>query len=421
MSACIPATIPLETPPGLTSSGKYVVVVDALGVTKILAVPEGVGFLHFDGEDIFWADGSNDRPINLSSLPEIATTQGSILTLDSDGRLRGFVNATGTPMVLKSINGTIVWEAVEDDVLPAGAGIFVRQVDGSDVALLSAEGTPHIKDDDSVESIPDGNVGTVYKMTGTGPKWEEMSNGSIASGTAGIDISGVIGSSVGTSQVNIKAPVFGLTDGTDSETVINVDVTVDLTDPNGLLGLDVGGEASNTWYYVYVTSDGTDVSAIISLSPTAPDLSGTTHTFYGLASVFRNDGSGNIRAFLQRGRAFSHAHQVVTNTGTTTTSLNTLAIPSGTLPPNVKSCSGVVGGSSTAGTERRMVLASTTGGIGAQHVGAANTGTVTVNGFRYDQGCFYDLAISDASSPEIAWSSSASDTHRRLVVFGFKV
>lgn len=417
-------------PPEIVPSGKYVIVVDEVGNTRILARPSNASLLVFDGTNIYFADGSVETPILLSDLSLVneSVNLSGVIAIREDGSIVRWSNEGAITKSLLSENGTIRWgtPTFPPTGLPvAGKGIVVRTA--ADVfELLSTVGIPVLDADGDAAMLPHGTSGQVLTMEAGLPVWRPLPAASVASGSAGLDIGGVVGLSTSNSAVNIKVPSFNLTDGTDNLTVVNVDVTVNLANANGLLGLDTGTEAASTWYYIYITSDGTNVSAIISEDPTLPDLSATTHTYYGLASVFRNHSNGNIIQFTQKGRRFATEPRVGISDGNTGVTLGALNFEAADLdeliPPNCKTVSGTVGGGPFETAARNTVLASSSGGIGLQHCTYNSiSGSNSFFGFYRDIGSFRDLPIINPLSPVIYGATNTVSASRKLSVTGYTV
>jgi hypothetical protein len=417
-------------------SGKYVVIIDQYGQTMMLARPNTQSLLIFDGDDTYFADGSDQKPINLNSLKKLSSVGvlNGLLAQNAAGRMFNLVNETSAKMALKSVGGQVFFESdgstpgSSGGGLPStGQGILIK-VGNNDPVWLSDAGLIYITPAGQPIAIPSGIGGTILSLDQTGgtPTWKQPPNGSIASGSGALDLSGVVGGSLSLSQVNLKIPTFGLTNGADSITLTGVNVTVNLTNPVGLLGLDTGGESSDKWYYIYIISDGTATSAIISENPTAPSFLATPgYTYYALASIFRNNATADIRPYLQRGRRITTTPvEASFNVGSGTAfAAMTTNIPLGTiLPPNVKACSGTVGGSTDEGTTViGMVMASTASGIGMQHVGSQSVGATLVEGFKRDVGCFNDLIVVDPAAPVLFWRSNVISTKRRTTIWGYTI
>lgn len=445
MSVTIPANCStvdkLETPPGIDPSGKYVVIVNQFGVTRLLTRPANTSVLAFDGDDIYFVDGTDALPLILNNLKLVneSGVLGGVVAQNIAGRFFRFVNETAAEMVIKSSNGQM-YLAAEGAALNGllaplvGTGFLTRStLPAAMAAWNGVEGLQYVTNAADGISITNGTTGQILTMVAGAPAFADPSSGAIATGTANSILEGVRAASTGVATVNVLIPSFVLTDGATTVSVTNVNVTVNLAGAVGLLGLDTGGEAASKWYYVYVTSDGVGaVSAIISESATAPDLTATGHTFYGMASVFRNDAASNIIAFTQKGRTIDTAPILWGNELTITTSL--AAIASGTplttiVPPIVKSLSGIMGGSTAATIALNMVIAADNNGLGAQVPGnVIHSSSFTLFSFRRNTATFYNIPILDPTAPALSWMSfpteaaaGASDVHRRIMINGYKI
>ena len=97
-------------------------------------------------------------------------------------------------------------------------------------------------------------------------------------------------------------------------------------------GLDTGAEANSTWYHVWLIqrSDTGVVDVLFSTSATAPTMP-ANYDYKRRIGAIRNNGSGNIIAFKQRGDTFLFAatiNDVAATLGTSATSY-TLTVPDG--------------------------------------------------------------------------------------------
>lgn len=420
----------LETPPGVDPSGKYLVIVNQDGVTRMLARPPGRSTLAFDGDDIYFVTGDDTLPWIMNNIPTIGVDGvfDGLMVQNGAGRIFRFVNETNGKKVLKSISGQIFFEdegqALDGLLAPAdGHGVVFRGPNETILTYLSARGVVYVDQDGLAGSIDNGQNGQIFKINAGVPTWMDMPSGNIASGVNSVGLEGVSGANIDNQTVQILAPTFTLTNGTDDLKVANVNISASLGNPIGLGGIDAGAETSNTWYYMYVISDGAAFAGIISLDPEVPDFGVTGYTYYALMSVFRNDGAGNIVDFLQRGRTFHIAPQLMSNDVSISTSFNAVpqSVPLSTiLPPNVKTCSGIVGGANDAAGPVKIFVASTATKIGMQPVGDFISAT-TMESFKQDIGSFHDLAIADASAPVVYWRADVNNAKRRIVFTKYKI
>lgn len=433
MSCNVP---PLETPPGFTTSGRYLVVIDQYDNTKIMENPDAPSILGFNGTEWYGITGSDQKPLLLPGIPNVPSTTvlKGLLGKDAAGRIFSLVNESAVQKIFGSLNGEVQLIDVPtlgDDGFPVGLNGLLKRVTVDGVTTdswLNFNGVVYISPEGNATSIANGSSGDVLQMVGPVPEFAPMPSGSIGSGTASIDLAGVVANSIGTSKVNIKSPVFGLTNGSGTLTVRDVNITVDIAlAGNPLLGLDVDSVESSTWYFYYIISNGSATSGVISKDPHAPDLTTNPafagYTYWGLAGTFYHQVTGTIRPFIQRGRSFT---MLPLTYGIDILCTSTMAVVPGPsltsyLPPGVKSVSGIVGGSSNAATSRAMVMASDANGLGKQYIGSIKELTTEVDGFERDAGCFYDLAIFNPDLPEIYWRCNGSDNFRKIAFTGYRI
>lgn len=422
----------LEVPPGVSESGSFVVIVDGNGQSRMLMRPSASqrSTLIFDGDQIYFVDGSDDYPWFMNGIPTVGVTGSfdNLLVRNGAGRIFSLVNETLDEKVLLSRSGTIYWGAKGTDLdgilAPlTGSGILGRDFGADGATWLNDPGIAMVDADQNGIILPNGTNGQFLMMAAGIPTWGSLPSGNIASGVNSVGLEGVNGKNTSSAIVSFQAPTFTLSNGTDDLKVANVNISADLTNAVGLGGLDTGTEAVSTWYYFYIISDGAAFAGIISTNPAIPDFGATGYTYYALMSVFRNDAAGNIVDFLQRGRTIHIAPQLMSNDvaiGTAfaavpqTTALTTI------VPPNVKSVSGVVGGASDASSSVRIFMASTATKIGMQAIGSLLT-TSTMESFKQDVGSFHDIAIVDPSAPALFWRADAANAKRRIVFTKYKI
>lgn len=99
-------------------------------------------------------------------------------------------------------------------------------------------------------------------------------------------------------------------------------------------GLDTGSKANSTWYYVWCIkrTDTGVVDVLFSTSATAPTMPSGYTLKRRLPGAVRTDGSGSIRAFMQRGKEFHYKTPVAdaaAATLNTTRTLLTVTVPPG--------------------------------------------------------------------------------------------
>lgn len=424
---------PLADPPVSESSGYQLVVINAEGETVLLSRPANKSILVFDGNNIYFADGTDSRQINLPELKEFNSTFTGLVVLDN-GRMKSLVNETSNAEVPSCING--VWSMVASQTgLPAtGTGLLRRSTIGI-VDYLSTRGTPYIDLNGNVGTVSDDAAGKIYTIKADGtPGWMPPLSGNIASGAGTTGLETVRANSTNNTVVNIVIPSFTVSDGTLTKTYSNVNVTVDITAGVGPGGLETGGsETADTWYYVYIIADGTNPpDAVISTDPSVPDLSDVSFTgggltYYGFASVFRNNSSSNIVQYYQKGRKFwiDVSWGLMLNGGNVSTSF--AAVPEGgsggaialskIVPPMVTSIDGFVSGSSSVNGYNLTGWDGATLGTAGLGVGTQFIRDFGDNG----TGPFYGLPIFNPSSPRIAHKANVAKVDRVLRIESYEI
>lgn len=427
---------PLADPPTVSADIAYLVGVTPQGDTVVMDRPIRPGVVVFTGSGYITADGSDTAPFQLTHmvLADPTLAYNAIAFIDSQGKFLKGSNPLVNEMVLKSKQGGVYWALADSGLPTSGSGFLSRTVAGA-VSYGGLTGVMYVGADAEPNAIANGSIGEIFTMKMVNgeptPQWVTPSAGNLAMGSGVAGLEGIRVESIGQEQVNVIAPSLKLTDGVGDLDLANVNVTVDFSLGVALLGLETGGaENANTWYYVYVIADGLGgVSAVISPDPTSPDLSDPAfagYTFYAFVSVFRNDGFGNIIEYSQRGRQVQTVPQNLVSHGTVTAVLTNVTPTNAwntIVPPLVKTVSGIVGGDGTAPAAtaaRSMLIASTTSGIGLQFIGSReNTGTI--ENFRFDAGCFYDVIIDDPTAPALAWRANTNDNRRRLDITGYSI
>lgn len=414
--------MPAEPQP-ILPAGIYVVGIDVNGNEFWLEPPASLtqAILVFDGQQFYWADGSNQAQFNLGNLEVNEGPYTGIAGFAPGGRMLLAVTDGLTRYILTSQNGVVTWSDLGIIGLPdTGFGILVKP-QFADPAYFNAQNSMMFFGDDNepffIQYSALDNGKQVIIKDGF-PQLLLPTSGSVIAGISNTGLEGVVSNSVGVTQVNVQAPTFTVSDGATDITLANINVTVDITNPNGLLGLDVGGENNSTWYYVFIVSDGVLTSAMISTDPTGPDFTNApTYTHWGLVSVFRNDAAGNIIEYTQKGRDFYTVPVVFGNDISSSTvmaaivgsvSLTTI------IPPNTKAVSGNVGGSDNETARRSVTLAATVSGVNRQVIGSRENAVLS-DGFKWDVGSFYNLPIIDPNAPQIFWKSNINLSNRRRI------
>ena len=425
----------------LVPSCKYFAVFDAEGNCKILQPVTGEkSVLIFDGTDAYFANGDDGKPIYLTDLAEF-TNEGIqyVNVMTPEGRLLKLPGpSTPGSFYLTSVNGVLTFAPISTIGIPAaGYGIITRppytDPDPAPAPIfLNAPGVIYIDSTGLATALPPGVNGQHLVLVNQIPAWVNQPAGSVSAGTASTGLSGVVAHNTSTSALDIQAASMTLDDGTgNTKYVSGVHVTPNLANP-GLNGLDTGIESPNQWYYAYVVSDGTNVAGIISANGSAPDFTGPGaigYSFYALASVFRNDNAGNIVGYMQRGRAFWISKVVMSDPcGINSGGFNPISqgIPLNTIvPPNVKTVSGIVGGSlaQNEAVNIHAFLASDNTGLIGEQVLPYTTNLSAREGFIMNYTSFYNLPILDPVSPAIYWKcgGAANSAKRRVVINGFEI
>lgn len=411
--------------PVILPSGKYMLIIDENGNEAWLERPAIASILVFDGNNAYWADGSDERQWVFPGTPD-ELGLAAIIGIQPGGRMVASIPIGGGSKILVAENGLIEWVDQDESGIPeSGFGALIRTGEGDPASWLTHAGALFYFDASEIPGvIANGTNGQQLTMVGGVPAWKTPGSGSVSTGTSSTGLEGVVANANSTTEINVQAPSFTVSDGATDETISGINMTLDTTNPNGLLGLDVGGIDINTWYYVYIVSDGVTPSAMFSEDPTGPDFTNAAgYTHWGLISLFRRDGAGNIISYTQRGRKFWTVPVTYGNGISSTTAL--AVVNSGTdldtiIPPNVKTVTGNVGGATTATAVRSMVVASNAAGLAKQFIGSREN-SVAMENFKYDAGTFYDLPILDPNAPEIYWRSQSSSSNRRIEITGYTI
>lgn len=418
-------------PLDIIPSAKYLLIIDENGNTQWLERPGVESLLMFDGTDAYWASGQGAHPLNLPGVEQsYGPYNGVFASFGIHGKMVTAVAEGANPKILRSLNGVVTWEDLTLIGLPStGYGMLMKQNEVGAIPYWSS--TPdciaYLDSNGEVVLLAHGDDGKVLEMAAGTPTWKFPDGGAVGVGISSIGLEGVLCARLDDDRVNIKAPTFTVSDGATDIALVNVNVTVDVTNANGLLGLDTGGMSANTWYYIYLISDGVDTSAIISLSAVSPDFGATGYTHWGLVSVFRYNAASAIVDYIQKGRQFWTIPVVWSNAASSTTSMALIVSATNIntiIPPNTKSVSGNVGGNSSETAFKSMAMSANVAGIARQMIASRENGLAGVGmfGFYYDAGSFTDIPIIDPSAPSLAWQSSAnSPLHRRIEITGYRI
>jgi hypothetical protein len=386
--------------------------------------------LVFDGSDVYWSDGSDGFEMGVSGFPVLLPTAAlsGLLGIDDAGRILKLVNPTAVKMVLRSYLGNIAFEVdTSGSGLQApttGSGVLTKIAAEGFLRYLADEGLVYINPTGEAISVPSGANGQVMLMHDGTPTWSTFPSGNIASGANSIGLEGVTGNSMGDNHtITMFAPTFTLSDGVNDIKIANLSIGASL-EVAGIGGLDTGFEAINTWYYFYAVSNGAAFGGVISTNPTVPNFGASGYTYWALMSVFRNDSAGNIVQYIQRGRHFTIAPQLVGDLMTVGTSF--VPVPAVTplttiIPPNVKSCSGICGGSVGAAGDVTTFVASTATKVGMQAIGRSDFTQASVELFAGGVGSFHDLVILDTLAPQIFWRANQGNAKRRMMINSYRI
>lgn len=429
-------------PASLLPSLKYIGGFDNLGYPKILDQPAHSGFLQWNGGDFFMADGSAGLPIILDQLqvwtnasPSLPTPiQVDKLFGQSDGKLFALEpELSVTPDVTwfaTFTNGEFAFIQISTIGVPVtGFGLVVRQgTNGANPAsvppaFLLGPGIPLLDQYGGSTLITSAVEGQVLTIQSGVPVFKTISSGSAtAGGSPGLG--GVSGASTSVTAVTVTAYAVVLMDVSgDAVTITNFNQSADIT-ASGVSGLDTGSEAASTWYYCYAIYNGSTSKLLISASATTPTLP-SGYTYYSLVSLFYNDASSNIVAYVQRGRKFWTAFRLWgdnINAGTglavvsAGTNINTL------LPPIVASCSGIVGGGTGQVSNLEYSVASDSNGTARQTFYPGEVfSTASPDGFKFNMGNFIDLPIVAPGSAVVYWQTSTATTKGRIGFTGYSI
>lgn len=429
-------------PASIIPSGRYIAIYDNMGLPKVLEQPSNSSILIWDGTDAYWADGSSDHPIPIGGLTVVPSdtppTMNGLVMVTPAGMLYGSIAAfVGSPPFNKKYltctgPNTLVWQTMDAyPGIPAiGSGVLTRApvaTGDPEIApvFLSDKGLTYVDLTGLAQSVSDGTVGQILTMVNSLPTWANPPAGSVSAGVASTGLTGVNCTNISVSAVSVTCPALTVAkaDGTTAK-LTNVNVNANLTASLGVGGLDVGAETTNQWYYIYVVSDGSGgIGACLSTSGASPDLTNlAAYIYFSNVGVFRNDNSGNIVNFVQRGRDIWTRPVVYTDNVASTTAFN--PVPAGVglttiLPPNVKSVRGMTGGSSLETTFRSQFMAADGNGMAEQAI-SGNDFTSAVDGFIHGVGNF-NLPIIDSMAPTMYWKTNSNSSHRRLVVTGYSI
>jgi hypothetical protein len=268
---------PYENPPGFETLGEFAAIFTAEGELRALGNPSVDSILFFElGTGVKWYTASD------YVLP---SGGGGYLYRNPDTGVTGWTGA--------NMGDTYIMFTRPDQ---AFGGIAIPTAAPGQILVLKAPEAPSVTP--SFVALPEPEPSTNQSVN----LFDEVS-----------------GDSTSPSAVNYRAAKISLTDGTDFIAKTAVNVSANLASPVGLGGLDIGLETTGVFYYAYVVSDGANVNLMLSLSQTAPNFGTTGYTYYARVGVFRNDGSGDIIPFKQRGREVRIARTQVSDDESITT------------------------------------------------------------------------------------------------------
>lgn len=415
------------SPELLLPSAKYLAIFDNLGIAKVLDQPpvNHTGLLIWDGTDWYPAEGTIAKPILLKNIiapPSTANALAVFFQHDNGPQLFRLAPVDNQQYYVRFSNGLLELGALGVTGVPEGHGVLIRLPgDGQAPIFLNDMGLVYIDTDGNATTVDNGLEGQV--LTSVAGHWEARNPGAGATG-GGTDSSSLIGVSArntSAAAISFQVPSMTLVNQTgDSLRVSAVNVSASLAASNGPGGIDVGAEATSKWYYFYLVAKETGETALVfsqsGVSPTDTNLG--LYTFFALGGVVRNDASGNIIDFVQRGNRFWTRKIVFLESGAITGSFT--PVPGSNLvnliPPIVKTCGGVVGGAdSTNETEDLATwMAADVNGLALQAV--AHSLRNVSEGFENNWGQFRELPIIDPTTPQIFWKAQGGTSVKRHCV-----
>lgn len=180
-------------------------------------------------------------------------------------------------------------------------------------------------------------------------------------------------------------------------------------------GLDTGAEANSTWYHVFLIkrTDTGVVDVLFSTSATSPTMP-TNYTKKRRIGSFRNDGSGNIIAFLQYGDTFLFKSPPALSadiSSLTTTKTNfTMAVPGGVVVEAILNIA-IIGASA------QLVYVSNPNLTDVTPV--ANATPLATGISPNSGGDFYQIRMFTDTSSQISAKASAASTTFRAATLGW--
>ena len=259
--------------------------------------------------------------------------------------------------------------------------------------------------------------------------------------------------SIGTTQVSITADEIILKYGGAVATptlnnglpllASSVNVVADIAIGVNLNGFESGAIRNpSRWYYIWLLSDGTNVRSVLedagpdaATLPAGPDLSNPVFAAYPYLALvgqlrLNATGSGEIVPFVQLDRTVS-IQQVLVFTARNSAAADTYELLAGaelttfrgTVPPTAKSCSGNIGGSSSANGGQVAIAgceangAVSTVGFGVQY-GIGQPGTNITDGFAI--AINYTVPVRGGAAWNVQWKNRvAAGITSRLTITGY--
>lgn len=432
--------LPDELPQQVTLA-RYLAVYDQYGSLKVIELPSTAAILIFDGTDLKWSTGGGASQIPLDGVQTIGPggSVAGFLTIDDnhkmsilspgdqDGQLRVFsikdripqlllvpdVFGPGKGLLHKKVGGQIEWLGNgPDDTPPGTGGFYWGDVDGN------------------VQQLALGSVGTVITVGSDGiPGFYKPSGLTQITGSRDSGLDDVFAQSVSATTIRVVSPSLTVKNiSGDQILATGVDLTLDIT-ATGPLGNDVaGGASAGHFYFLYVIAkdDGT-LSLVASLSDVGPDLTASVdYVYWGLASIYYVEGSGFVRQYVQRGKRFWIVDTEFvanwTTPGAYTLVPGTVAL--GTIVPTgfVKTVSGRIGGGTAETAPRKYILSGTNTGVGCQTINNDDS-SGGVENLKYNNGNFFDIPITDPSTPNfyVKVKTAAGSVRTRIFIDGFTI
>ena len=258
-----------------------------------------------------------------ADLPSSVERASKFLAFDANGRA---IAAAGTSADLGPVSSFIntLLDDVDADMALATLGALKN--------VLTTRGDLVVRGSSAPQRLAVGAAGRALFSDGTDPGWAEIP---LPRG----QIDGFVLANNGSDAANDIDVGAGACrdDGNAANIVLAATLTkrLDAAWAAGANqgGLDTGSEANSTWYHVFAIRNPATlaVDALFSTSVSAPVMP-SGYTQKRRLGAVRNDGSGNLLAFVQRGEEFwwkDPPLDVDTNNSGSSAVLATLTVPTG--------------------------------------------------------------------------------------------